>query len=107
MTTPFIHPLEHARTRDEKPFKTTFHLSERLLVGLNTLKPDQEQHLHKHEQQDKCYLVLSGKGTFTVADTTQSCGPGDLILAPAGIIHGVKNDGDEPLSFITIIAPMG
>lgn len=105
-TSPFIRPLEHAQTRDDKPFKTTFHLSERLLVGLNTLKTGQAQALHEHANQDKCYVVLAGQGEFTVGHRKQTCGPGELVLAPAGEVHGVRNTGSDPLSFLTIIAPM-
>lgn len=105
MTDHFLRPLDHAQAGADKPFKTTFHLSERLLVGLNTLAPGQSQPLHDHADQDKFYLVMAGSGRFTVGEETQTCGPGELILAPAGLIHGVKNDGDELLSFITVIAP--
>ena len=105
MTSNFIQPLDHARPRDEKPFKTTFYLSERLLVGLNTLRPGQVQPLHDHANQDKFYQVLEGEGVFTVGEVTQTCGPGELILAPAGIVHGVENQNVALLSFLTVIAP--
>ncbi len=101
----FIHPLAHAQGRQDKPFKFTFFQSERLLVGLNTLLPGQEQHLHDHPTQDKFYLVLEGAGAFTVGDETRPCAAGQLILAPAGAPHGVRNDGDAQLSFLTVIAP--
>ncbi|MCP4168509.1 MAG: cupin domain-containing protein [Chloroflexi bacterium] len=101
----FITPLDHAQGRAEKPFKTTFFLSERLLVGLNTLLPGQAQPLHDHADQDKFYQVLAGEGLFTVGEESRSCGPGQLVLAPAGIVHGVQNEGTEPLSFLTVIAP--
>ena len=105
MTSNFIHPLDHAHIREDKPFKTTFWLSERLLVGLNTLGPGQQQPLHEHPHQDKVYHVLAGEGFFSVGEERSRCGPGDLILAPAGVFHGVENRGDAPLSFLTIIAP--
>ena len=101
----FIHPLAQAQDRQDKPFKFTFFQSEWLLVGLNTLLPGQEQHLHDHPAQDKFYLVLDGAGSFTVGDDTRTCGAGELILAPAGVPHGVRNDGDVMLTFLTVIAP--
>ena len=101
----FIHPLAHAQGRQDKPFKFTFFQSERLLVGLNTLLPGQAQQLHDHATQDKFYLVLEGAGVFTVGDDTRACGAGELILAPAGALHGARNDGDAMLTFITVIAP--
>ena len=104
-TSNFILPLEHAQERADKPFKQTFFQSERLLVGLNCLQTGQQQALHDHADQDKFYFVLAGRGLFTVGDSSQSCGPGELILAPAGIIHGVVNLGEELLTFLTVIAP--
>jgi quercetin dioxygenase-like cupin family protein len=101
----FIHPLAHAQGRQDKPFKFTFFQSDRLLVGLNTLLPGQEQHLHDHAAQDKCYLVLEGTGEFTVGDETRQCTAGELILAPTGVAHGVANNGEALLSFITVLAP--
>jgi quercetin dioxygenase-like cupin family protein len=105
MTSHFIRPLDHAQPQEDKPFKTTFHLSERLLVGLNTLRPGQAQALHDHAHQDKFYHVLAGEGVFTVGEETRTCGPGELILAPAGVAHGVENRSDDLLSFLTVIAP--
>ena len=49
--------------------------------------------------------MLEGTGWFTVGDQTMPCGPGVLVLAPAGIDHGVKNAGPQRLVFLTTIAP--
>ena len=101
----FITPLEHVQGRAEKPFKHTFFQSERLLTGLNCLLPGQQQPIHDHAEQDKFYYVVAGTGRFTVGDAEKICGAGELILAPAGIEHGVENQGTELLAFITVIAP--
>ncbi len=101
----FLRPLDHAEGRHDKPFKTTFFHSQRLLVGLNSLLPGQRQSLHEHADQDKFYFVLEGTGAFTVGGETRVCTSGDLALAPAGVPHGVANNGEEMLSFLTIIAP--
>jgi quercetin dioxygenase-like cupin family protein len=101
----FIRPLDYAQARADKPHKHTFFQSERLLAGLNSLAPGQEQHLHDHPDQDKFYLVLAGSGHFTVGEETRLCAEGDLILAPAGVPHGVENRGSTLLTFLTVIAP--
>jgi quercetin dioxygenase-like cupin family protein len=101
----FIRPLDHAQGRDAKPFKHTFLQTARLLTGLNCLQTSQAQPLHDHPDQDKFYLVLAGEGHFTVGEQTQVCGPGMLILAPAGIPHGVTNQAADLLTFLTVIAP--
>jgi quercetin dioxygenase-like cupin family protein len=105
MTNYFLKAIEFAQERSGKPFKHTFFQSERLLVGLNTLLPGQVQSIHDHADQDKFYFVLAGVGRFTVAGSTEVCTTGDLILAPAGVAHGVENDGTETLTFLTVLAP--
>lgn len=101
----FVRPIDHAQERADKAFKYTFHHTDNMLVGLNTLRQGQSQPLHDHAGQDKFYFVLQGSGRFTVGDSEQVCGAGALILAPAGIPHGVVNEQEEPLSFLTVIAP--
>jgi len=101
----FVTPLDHAQSRAEKPFKHTFFQSDRLLAGLNCLLPGQKQPIHDHVDQDKFYYVVAGVGLFTVGDAEKVCRAGELILAPAGIDHGVENQGTELLSFLTVIAP--
>ena len=105
MTDHFIHSLDYAQGQADKPFKHTFFQSERLLVGLNCLLPGQEQRLHDHPEQDKFYLVLAGNGRFTVGNEDRSCTAGDLILCPAGAVHGVENESDALLTFLTVLAP--
>ena len=105
LDTYFTRALDHAGTREDKAYKHTLFQSERLLTGLNCLQPGQQQKIHDHPEQDKFYFVLAGAGLFTVGDQSQTCGEGELILAPAGIPHGVVNEGDELLTFMTVIAP--
>lgn len=105
MSNYFITPLDHAQGRSEKSFKQTFFQSERLLTGINCLLPGQKQPIHDHVEQDKFYYVLAGAGLFTVGDAEKVCRAGELIIAPAGVEHGVENQGAELLTFITVIAP--
>ncbi|HQY90316.1 cupin domain-containing protein [Caldilinea sp.] len=103
----FLTVTDFIREPGEKSFKHTFFQSDRLLVGLNVLRPGQAQSIHEHSDQDKFYYVVEGAGRFTVDDTTQTCAAGDLILAPAGAPHGVINDSAALLTFLTVIAPFG
>ncbi len=103
--TPFLRVLDFAQERDDKAFKHTLLQSERLLAGLNVLRPGQQQSIHDHPEQDKFYYVVEGAGQFTVGDATQHCAAGMLVLAPAGVPHGVVNDGSARLVFLTVIAP--
>jgi quercetin dioxygenase-like cupin family protein len=101
----FVKPIDHAQSQAEKPYKLTFFQTDRVLVGLNSFLQGQNQPLHDHPDQDKFYFVLSGSGLFTVGEITRSCGPGEMVLAPAGVPHGVRNDNEALLSFLTVIAP--
>ena len=64
--------------------------SDRLLVGLNCFEPGQEQPVHAHDGADKFYFVVAGKARFVIGDRSVEAGAGDLILAPAGVPHGVE-----------------
>lgn len=103
----FLNVNEFIRAPGEKRFKHTFFQSERLLVGLNVLGPGQKQALHEHADQDKFYYVVAGSGRFTVGESSQTCTAGMLVLAPAGAPHGVYNDHEDLLTFLTVIAPFG
>jgi mannose-6-phosphate isomerase-like protein (cupin superfamily) len=50
-------------------------------------------------------MVLNGSGAFTVGDEEKTAGPGSVVLAPAGVPHGVSNTGTERLSLLIGIAP--
>jgi len=61
-----------------------------LLLGLNCLEPGQSQRMHAHPGADKFYLMLSGKAKITVGRETREVAAGDLVVAPAGIDHGIE-----------------
>lgn len=95
----------HAGATVEKFFKTTLWEGDHIMVGLNCLEPNQTQSVHAHQGADKFYLVLEGEGKFTVGDQARSAAAGALVVAPAGIAHGVTNVGSERLSLLVAIAP--
>lgn len=63
--------------------------SDRLLVGLTCFEPGQKENVHTHIGADKCYLMLLGQARVTVGTETRDVAAGDLIVAPAGVPHGV------------------
>lgn len=100
----FLDWREHAGAQAKKFFKTTLWQGEHVLVGLNCLEPNQTQSVHAHQGADKFYFVLEGSGKFTVGDEEQTASAGSLIVAPAGVSHGVKNTGSERLSLLVTIS---
>jgi mannose-6-phosphate isomerase-like protein (cupin superfamily) len=100
-----IAPRDHAEYRSDRMGKSTLFRSEKLLVGLNAFEPGQAHSLHAHHGQDKLYLVLEGGGLFLLEGREVRMGPGDLLVAPEGIPHGIRNDGTCRLLVLAVLAP--
>jgi quercetin dioxygenase-like cupin family protein len=100
-----IAPGDHAVYRADKMGKTTLFESERLLVGLNAFEPGQSHALHAHAGQDKMYLVVEGQGLFLLEDGELPMHAGDLLVAPDGVPHGVRNNSEARLLLLAVLAP--
>jgi quercetin dioxygenase-like cupin family protein len=96
---------DRAVFRADKMAKVDCFRSERLLVGLNCFEPGQAQAVHAHAGADKFYVVLSGKANFVVGERTVAAGPGDLVLAPAGVPHGVARAETRTVVLVAITPP--
>ena len=106
MTHPTVlRPQDLAVYRREKMGKATIFESPRLLVGLNAFEPGQEHGLHAHAGQDKVYYVLEGSGLFLLEGRELPMKPGDLLAAPEGVPHGVRNTGTGRLLVMAVLAP--
>lgn len=100
-----IQPAAHAEWRSDKMGKSTLYESPRLLVGLNAFEPGQAHALHAHAGMDKVYQVIEGAGTFLLEGQELPMKAGDLLVAPAGIPHGVRNTSGARLLVLLILAP--
>ncbi len=100
-----IRPADHAEWRADKMGKATLFQSPRLLVGLNAFEPGQEHALHAHAGMDKVYQVLEGDGVFLLKDRELPMTAGQLLVAPEGVPHGVRNTGKGRLLVLLILAP--
>ena len=100
-----IRPRDLAVYSPQKMGKSTIFDSARLLVGLNAFEPGQEHALHAHAGQDKVYFVLEGAGLFLLEGRELPMSTGDLLAAPDGVPHGVRNTGTGPLLVMAILAP--
>ncbi len=76
-----------------------------LFCDVYCLEPGQEQAGHRHAVGDKLYYVLSGAGRIRVGTEVRDVGAGDLVCAPAGEEHGVRNPGPERLVLLVMMAP--
>ena len=100
-----IRPSAHAEWRADKMGKSTLFESPRLLVGLNAFEAGQSHALHSHRGMDKVYHVLEGHGVFLLEGRELAMQAGDLLVAPDGVPHGVKNTGAGRLLVMAILAP--
>jgi quercetin dioxygenase-like cupin family protein len=71
------------------------------------LQPGQTIAPHVHPQGTDTWTILAGKGRYFLdsAGNTQEIIAGDIVVAPVGCIHGVVNEGLEPLKFISVVSP--
>ena len=100
-----IRPREHAVYSAAKMGKATLFESARLLVGVNAFEPGQEHALHAHSGMDKVYSVVEGEGLFLLEGRELPMRAGDLLVAPEGVPHGVRNTGTGRLLVLAILAP--
>ena len=105
MTHPsIVRPADHASYDAAKMGKSTLFESPRLLVGLNAFEPGQEHRLHAHAGMDKVYSVVEGDGLFLLEGRELPMRAGDLLVAPEGVPHGVRNTGPARLLVLAILA---
>jgi mannose-6-phosphate isomerase-like protein (cupin superfamily) len=100
-----IRPAAHAVYTPAKMGKTTLFESSRLLVGLNAFEPGQEHSLHAHGGMDKLYSVVEGEGLFLLEGRSLPMRAGDLLVAPEGVPHGIRNNSGARLLVLAVLAP--
>ena len=88
---------DHVRFQPDRMAKIELGATERALLDLYCVAPGQTQKPHSHGDQDKIYVVLEGEGRVSVGGAEETLGPGEAMLAPAGVEHGLVNDGPAPL----------
>ena len=98
-------PRQEAAWRPDKMGKSTLWSSERLMLGVNCFEPGQSHAPHAHEGQDKVYAVVEGRGAFSLAGAEHELGPGEVLVAPAGVEHGVENRSGERLVVLVTLCP--
>ena len=80
----------------------TEHGSVSLRVGEATLSPGGRVPTHIHPNTEEAMVVLEGKIEAIVGDQRVTLSPGDSMLAPAGIVHGCRNDQESPARLISM-----
>ena len=96
---------DHVRLQPDKMAKIALATTARAQLDLYCVAPGQAQKPHTHADQDKIYVILEGRGRFLVDGVEDTAGPGQAIVARAGAVHGLTNDGAEPLLILVVVAP--
>src|SRR5258706_15140718 len=101
-----IRPAEHAEWRPDRMGKSTLFESSRMLIGLNSFEPGQFHALHAHRGMDKLYHVIEGEG-FLLLDEGRELPmkAGDLVVAPEGVSHGIRNVSAGRLLVVAVLGP--
>ena len=99
------NPAAKAQFSPEKMGKASLGAGLHLYAGLNCFEPGQEHHAHVHADQDKLYVVLDGTGAATLGEENATVQAGAVILAPAGVLHSMRNPGPGRLTVMIVFAP--
>ena len=100
-----IRVKEFVRLSPDKMAKIALAGTDRSQLDLYCVAPGQSQTAHTHDAQDKIYYVLEGAGRFTLGQSEERLVSGEALLAPAGVEHGLVNDGAEPLLVLVVVTP--
>jgi mannose-6-phosphate isomerase-like protein (cupin superfamily) len=96
---------ELIRFSGDKMQKVPLFDSAKYFCDLYCLRPGQDQRIHTHEESDKIYLVLRGRGLFHIAAEERELGMGQAVIAKPGEAHGVRNAGPEDLVLLVFMTP--
>jgi mannose-6-phosphate isomerase-like protein (cupin superfamily) len=89
----------------EKMQKVNLFETERMFADIYCLEPGQAQKPHAHSGADKVYFVLEGTGRFHIGGDDRELGPDQIVLAPADVEHGVRNESQSRLVLLVFMAP--
>jgi quercetin dioxygenase-like cupin family protein len=100
-----IRLAEHAKFQADKMAKVALATTPRAQLDLYCLEPGQSQKVHSHDDQDKVYVALEGRGRVTVGSEQHTLAAGEAVVAAAGAPHGVTNDSGARLLLLVFVSP--
>ncbi len=71
------------------------------------IQTGQEIAAHIHPYGQDTWTILAGSGEYYLDrdGTKKSIEAGDVVIAPQGAVHGVYNQSEAPLIFISVVSP--
>ena len=100
-----IRVRDHVKVAADKMARIGLSSTARTQLDLYCVAPGQSQSPHRHEGEDKIYYVIEGSGRFLVGGVEERLGAGEAVVAPAGVEHGLLNDGADVLLVLVVVAP--
>jgi mannose-6-phosphate isomerase-like protein (cupin superfamily) len=100
-----IRLSERVAFQDGKMARHRLAATARLQTDLYCLRPGQNQSPHVHGDQDKLYVGLEGRARIRVGGEVDWLEPGVLVVAPAGVEHGLENPSEAPCLALVVVVP--
>ena len=65
--------------------------------------------LHQHDDAERIFYVLEGKGILTIGELAEhfNVKPGDVVRIPPSTLHSIKCDGATTLRYLSVDAFVG
>ena len=64
------------------------------------VNPGQRLSLQKHKHRKEHWVIVQGRGSFTLDDEVRAVEEGDAVFIPRGGVHRLENDGEDYLILI-------
>jgi mannose-6-phosphate isomerase-like protein (cupin superfamily) len=68
-------------------------------------EPGSQQPVHAHADSEQAYVIVCGSGRMILGDEEREVGPGTLVFIPPDTPHAIRNDGNEPLVYVSATSP--
>jgi len=76
-----------------------------ITTTLVEMGPGGIQKPHRHETE-QCYMILEGNGIMEVEGEKASVGAGDTIFIPSNSLHGLVNESQTTLKYLSAGSPV-
>ncbi|ELS30523.1 MULTISPECIES: cupin domain-containing protein [Pseudanabaena] len=98
---------EFFQPTDREPIRSVITESPEAVIVAWYIQPNQEISPHIHPNGQDTWTILQGKGEYYLdpAGNTKAIFAGDVVVAYPNCVHGVFNNSNEPLIFISVVAP--
>ena len=74
-------------------------------VDFASVPPGATVGLHRHGPDEELYVVVRGAGIATTNGVDEPIAAGSVLVNPPHAVHGIRNEGSEPLEFVVLKVP--